>query len=447
MEIYDLIVVGGGPGGYKAALQAASLGKSVLLFEADQLGGTCLNRGCIPTKTMLRSSRIYHEAKNSASCGVIVSDVTYDMQQIHDNMANVRNTLRSGIEGLLKKQKVKVVNARAKIVAPKIVEADGESYQADAIILATGSESLIPPIPGIETDGVHTVEYFLENPVDIKSLIIVGGGVVGVEIAQIYHRLGCKVTIIEGLQRLLPGLDREVGQSLGMNYKKQGIHVITSAMVSSFSKTDVGISCTYTDKSGESLQEEAEKVLICIGRRANTKEAVSEDIDLQMVKGFIPVNEHYETCVKGIYAIGDIVLGGMQLAHVAEAQGVNVVRGIYAESEHKNMKVIPACVFTEPEIATVGISADEAKEKELNVYTVKKLTSSNGRSLVENAERGFVKLIVDKESNHLLGATLMCTHAGEMISGITSAIAENLTLEQIEHTVFPHPTISETIVE
>ncbi len=446
MERFDLIVIGAGPGGYNAALQAAKLGKKVALFEEDKVGGTCLNRGCIPTKTLLRSARIYEEAKNSVSCGICAESVTYDMEQLHENMDTVITTLRGGIDTMLNKQKVVVIPERAKVLSPNTVEAAGTLYETEKILLAMGSKSLIPSIPGIESEGIHTVEYFLEQPVDTKSLIIVGGGVVGVEIAQVYQRLGCKVTIIEGMQRLLPNLDREIGQSLAMNYKKRGINVITNGMVSSFETTENGVICHYTDKKKEILQEEAEKILISIGRRANTEGVIADAIDLQMSRGFIPVDENCETVVKGIYAIGDIVLGSTQLAHAAEAQGANAVQAMFGKKNHKNMKYIPACVFTDPEIATVGLSADEAKQKDIAAYTVKKLTSSNGRSLIEEADRGFVKLTIEKETDKLLGAVLMCTHAGEMIGGLTIAIANGVTLEELESTIFPHPTISEVIV-
>ncbi len=446
MEGFDLIVIGAGPSGYNAALQAAKLGKKVALFEEDKVGGTCLNRGCIPTKTLLRSARIYEEAKNGVSCGISAEAVTYDMNQLHENMDTVITTLRGGIDTMLNKQKVVVIPERAKVLSSNMVEAAGILYETEKILLATGSKSLIPPIPGIESSGIHTVEYFLEQPVDVKNLIIVGGGVIGVEIAQAYQRLGCKVTIIEGMQRLLPNLDREIGQSLAMNYKKQGMTIITNGMVTSFEATENGIICHYTDKKKEMLQEEAEKVLICIGRRANTEGVVADTIDLQMNRGFIPVDENYETAVKGIYAIGDIVLGSTQLAHAAEAQGANAVQAMFGKKSHKNMKYIPACVFTDPEIATVGITADEAKQEGIAVYTVKKLTSANGRSLIEEADRGFVKLTIEKETDKLLGAIIMCTHAGEMIGGLTIAIANEVTLEQLESTIFPHPTISEVIV-
>ncbi len=447
MESFDLIVIGAGPGGYKAAIQAAKLGKKIALFEKDKVGGTCLNRGCIPTKSLLRTTRIYQEAKSSNSCGIASEAVTYDMKKIHENMEHVVSTLREGIDGLLQKHKIVLINEEAKVVSQSVVEAGGIQYQAEKILLAMGSKSLIPLIQGIDIDGIHTVEYFLENPVDVKNLTIIGGGVIGVEIAQIYHRLGCKVTILEGMSRLLPNLDREIGQSLAMNYKKQGISVITNAMVSSFEQSEYGIICNYAGKNEECLQVISDKVLVCIGRTANTEGVISEGFMLNMSRGFIPVDENYETAIKGIYAIGDIVLGGLQLAHVAEAQGINAVNGMFGESSEKNTKQIPACVFTEPEIATVGLSVEEAKEKGIAITTVKKLTSANGRSLIEEAERGFVKLIVEKETERLLGAILMCTHAGEMIGGLTLAINQGLTLEQVEETVFPHPTISETIVE
>lgn len=447
MEVFDLIVIGAGPGGYKAALHAGKLGKKVALFEEDKVGGTCLNRGCIPTKTLLRSSRIYQEAKHSTASGIQSESVIYDMEQAHVNMSHIVDTLGDGIQALLKKQKVTVIPHRAKVISPTMVEADGVQYEAQKILLATGSKSIVPPIPGIEGAGIHTVEYFLEQPVNAKSLIIVGGGVIGVEIAQVYQRLGCKVTIIEGLQRLLPNLEREIGQSLAMNYKKQGINIITNAMVESFESMEDGVVCRYSGKNGEAMEEVAEKVLICIGRKANTEGVVDKHMDLRMERGFIPVDENYETRIKGIYAVGDIVLGGTQLAHVAEAQGVNAVKAMYGESNQKNMKYIPACVFTEPEIATVGMTSEEAKAKGIATYAVKRLTSANGRSLIEEADRGFVKFLVEKETNQILGTTLMCMHAGEMIGGLTFALAQGITLEELESTIFPHPTVSETIVE
>ncbi len=446
MENLDIIVIGGGPGGYTAALQGAKQGKRVALFEQGQLGGTCLNRGCIPTKALLRSSHLYHQAHTSQDCGVTVSDATYDMGKMHESMDATKTQLRGGIETLLNKQKVTVIQAKATITAPQTVEADGITYHAPHIIVAVGGKPMLPPIPGIDSAHVHTSDYFLEQPVDVKSLIIVGGGVIGVEMAEIYNRLGAQVTVLEGLPRLLPNLDKELGQSLAMTFKKRGIQAVTSAMVSAFASDASGTSCTYTDKKGNTETIFADKILVCIGRTANTKDVFAPEVTPEMTKGLLAVNDQFETSIPGIYAIGDIVLGGVQLAHVAEAQGVNVVCGLVGAPCKKDMDAIPSCVFTEPEIATVGLTADQAKEQGIVVKTVKKLTSANGRSLVEGAERGFAKLVVHADSGRLLGAALLCNHAGEMIGGLAMAIGQGLTLEQVESTIFPHPTISETIV-
>lgn len=446
METVDIIVIGGGPGGYTAALQGAKCGKTVLLFEQDQLGGTCLNRGCIPTKSLLRSSRIYHEACHSQDSGITVTGASYDMAQMHQSMHCAVDQLRNGIGGLLAKQGVNVIHAKAKVIAPHVVEADGVQYQADAIVLAVGGKPLLPPIPGIDGENIHSSNYFLEQPVDLNSLIIVGGGVIGVEIAQIYNRLGAQVTILEGLPRLLPNLDKELGQSLAMSFKKQGVNVVTSATVTGFTSQDGSASCTYTTKKGDSETVTADKVLVCIGRVADTASLFAPECQPEMTKGLLAVDDQYQTSIPSVYAIGDIVLGGIQLAHVAEAQGVNVVCSILGQPWEKSMETIPACVFTEPEIATVGITADQAKEQGIVVKTQKKLTSANGRSLVEQADRGFAKLVYHESSGRLLGASLLCTHAGEMVGGLCTAIDQGLTIDQVQQTIFPHPTVSETIV-
>ncbi len=450
MAQFDIMIIGGGPGGYTAALHAAKAGLSVALFEQDLLGGTCLNRGCIPTKALLHTSALYHHAAQGANLGVNCAP-SYDMGQMHQYAQGVMDQLRTGIAGLLQRGKVQVITAHAVVQDAHTVVAQGEPHTASDIIIATGSTPLLPPIDGIaDADArVHTSDYFLETPVDVQSLLIVGGGVIGVELAQIYCRLGTKVTIIEGMPRLLPSLDKEIGQSIAAGLKKQGVEIVPNARVSAFA-TDADaktVTCTYTQKQGEA-QATAQRALVCIGRRANTKGLFADALaaQLQLENGFIPTNANGQTAVASIYAIGDVVLGSTQLAHAAEAQGANVICAIQGTPPEKNMAYIPACVFTSPEIATIGLSADEAKAQGRAVVAVKKLTSANGRSLVEGAERGFVKLIADADTRVLLGASLLCTHAGEMVGGLTLAIAAGLTLEQLSSTIFPHPTISETMV-
>ncbi len=445
MKHFDLIVIGGGPGGYIAALHAAKLSKSVALFEQSELGGTCLNRGCIPTKSLLRSSKVYHEAVCGEEVGVSASNVTYDIDKMFQNTCDTVSKLRDGIKGLVSKAKIEYVNARATVKAKGIVEVNGESYSADKILIATGSRPAQPPIPGIKENNVHNSDYFLENAVDCKSLVIIGGGVIGVEFAQVYNRLGCEVTVIEAMPRLLPLLDKEVGQSLSMIFKKRNIAIHTDALVSSLEQVDGEVLCTFKRKDEVSTVK-AEKVLVCTGRTPNTDNLFSEGLELNMQRGYIPIDDNYQTAVEGIYAIGDVVLGGVQLAHVAEAQGANFVGLNYEGKNEKDMSLIPSCVFTDPEIACVGLMADEAKTKGIEVKSSKKLTSSNGKSVIEGADRGFVKLISDANNDKLLGAVLMCSHAGEMIGGIAAAIANGVTVTSIEHTIFPHPTVSETII-
>ncbi len=445
MKHFDLIVIGAGPGGYVAALHAAKLSKTVALFEFSEVGGTCLNRGCIPTKALLRLSKIYHETVNGAQSGIVCENISYDMEKMYDSARHSVSTLRDGIKSLLQKSKVELINQKATIVDNRTVKAGDEIYTADKILIATGSRPSLPPISGIESENVHTSDYFLQNPVDCKSLIIVGGGVIGVEFAQVYNRLGCEVTIIEAMPRLLPLLEREVGQSLSMVLKKRGINVITGASVKEISNTGDDVNCTYVFKNEEQTVR-AEKMLVCTGRTPNTDTLFEMDLGLDMQRGYVPVDEKYMTKLDGVYAIGDIVLGGTQLAHVAEAQAANFVGLNYEGKSEKNMDIIPSVVFTDPEIACVGLDADTAKTKGINVKTVKKLTSSNGKSVIEEADRGFVKLCFEPDTGILLGATLMCTHAGEMVGALGTAIANKITLKQLEETIFPHPTVSETII-
>ncbi len=445
MADYDIIVVGGGPGGYTAALHGAKAGLRVALFEQDLLGGTCLNRGCIPTKALLHAAAHYHQSVNGAACGVHCAP-SYDMGEMHQYAQGVMTQLRSGVAGLLQRAKVEVISARAQLQNAYTVCAAGQQYTAQHIILAVGSLPLMPPIDGIDGARVHSSDYFLENPVDVKSLLIVGGGVIGVEMAQIYCRLGAQVTLLEGMPRLLPSLDKEVGQSVAAALKKQGVQVITNAQVSAFDSQEAQVHCHFTPKQGAAQCCTAERALVCVGRRANTAGLFADGFEIPTERGLLAVNAQGQTAVPNIYAIGDVVLGGVQLAHAAEAQGANVICSILGKSMEKDLSLIPACVFTDPEIATVGLSAEQAKAAGIVVITAKKLTSANGRSLVEGAERGFVKLVAEAETNRLVGAVLCCTHAGEMIGGLTAAIAAGLTLAQLEATIFPHPTVSETIV-
>ncbi len=445
MEKFDVIIIGGGPGGYTAALKAAELGKKALLFEQGELGGTCLNRGCIPTKALLHAAHAYEQAKNMHELGITLNNLNYDAEKMFLRVNSVVTSLRSGIEGLLKRAKVTVIRSKAYIETSDTVTADGTQYKADNILIAAGSEPLSPPIDGINADNIHTSDFFLQNAVHCDRLLIVGGGVIGVEFATIYSALGCEVTVIEGKSRLLPQLEQEVGRSVAMQFKKGGIAVHTDTLVTKFTQENGAVTYEYKDKDGNINTGSAQKVLVCVGRKPCTKALFAPDLGIEIEGGYIVADKSAKTGLDNIYAIGDAVLGSTQLAHAAEAEGINAVCAMFGHAPQKDTALIPSCVFTRPEIATVGLDADTAKEQKIDVVVTKNLTSANGRSVVEGAQRGFVKLVAHKQTGKLLGATLMCEHAGEMIGGVAAAINAQLTAEQYVATVFPHPTVSETI--
>ena len=448
MERFDLIVLGAGPGGYTAALEAAGLKKSVLLVEADRLGGTCLNRGCIPTKALLRSAHLYREALECEELGVKVDGAAYDLPAMCRRANAVQDQLRDGIASLLKKGKVEQVTGRGKVLTGHSVEVNGQVYEADHILVATGSVPAMPPIPGLDLPGVVTSDDLLSGEgVNCKSLLVIGGGVVGVEFAQVYSDLGCEVTIVEALPRLLANLDREMGQSLAMSFKKRGVQVFTDSSVKSLAADGGKLACTFADKKGNEQTLAAEKVLVCTGRRPNTKELFTPEVEeaLAMERGYIPADGDGRTKVEGIWAAGDLLLGGIQLAHAAEAEARNAVRAMFGEKPVKDISLVPACIFTQPEIASVGMTADQAKAAGIQTGAQKNLSTSNGKALIDGADRGFVKLLYRKEDGVLLGAQLLCPHASEMIGGLTAAIRYGLTLDQVRETIFPHPTVSEVI--
>ena len=445
MNGFVLIVIGGGPGGYVAALEAAKLGKTVAVVERDAVGGTCLNRGCIPTKALLRASRVFREATCSEELGIHVQNASCDRAAMYAHVQKVTAQLRSGIELLFQKGNITLLHGSAQIEAPGRVLVDGTPYEAQNLLIATGSLPAMPPIPGIHLPGVVTSDQLLQGDgVDCKRLAIIGGGVIGVEFAQIYSDLGCAVTILEALPRLLPTMDREISQNLSMILKKRGVSVYTGASVQEIASGDGELLCRFSQK-GSDLETAADCLLVCTGRRPNTEGLFAASFDFPMERGYIPVDEQYRTQIPGVYAVGDVISGGIQLAHAAEAEAKNAVHAMFGGAPVKNVSAIPACIFTEPEIASVGLTADAAKAEGRKVTVRKSLTSANGKAVVEGAERGFAKLVFDADTDVLLGAQLMCPHASEMIGGLTASVNAGLTAEQLSQTIFPHPTVSEIL--
>jgi len=444
---YDLIIIGAGPGGYEAALEAADKGMKVALIEKDKLGGTCLNRGCVPTKTLMHTADIARELKDAAKFGVNISDYAVDAAKMQERKTEVLDTLRSGIAAMMKKGKVDVIEGIGVIEGTGKVRVGDDVLEAKNIMIATGSKTFVPPIEGIDTPGVVTSDVLLDKADGIyEHLVIVGGGVIGMEFASLYAALGTKVTIIEALERVLAPLDKEISQNVKMIGKKRGMDIHAKAMVEKFEPAADGKVVTYYREKDELQSVESDGVLVCIGRRACTDGLFAEGVDVEMDRDKIVVNDKYETSIPGVYAIGDVI-GGIQLAHTATAEGRNAVAIMNGEEPTINMNVVPSCVYTNPEIATVGITADEAKAAGQAVITKKFIMSANGKSVLSDQERGFIKVVADAESRKIVGAQMMCARATDMIGEFAVAISNELTLDDIANTIHPHPTFVEGINE
>ncbi|MBQ6559622.1 MAG: dihydrolipoyl dehydrogenase [Erysipelotrichaceae bacterium] len=437
---YDVAIIGGGPGGYTAANKAAVSGLKTILFEKNKLGGTCLNRGCIPMKSLIASAGTFNKMKEGEIYGIHCSDTGFSYEEILKRKNEVTDTLREGIQKSLQKNKVDIVFGEAKLTDPHHISCEGNEYEAESIILATGSIVAKPPIEGIEF--CITSDEMLEGNHPLpESLVIIGGGVIGVEIGDALSDLGCRITIIEMFDHLLPNLDKDLGQRLAMFFKKKEIEVICSAQVRKISADDDRKQVTYIDKKGMEQCISAEEVLIATGRRANV--SMLEDTSLEISRGIV-ADENGRTNIPNIYVIGDARSGNIQLAHVAEAQGENVIDLLLGKEASHDLNVIPSGIYTEPEIAAVGISEQQAKDAGMGYSTRKYLTGANGKSLIENSESGFVKLIVD-ENNVIIGGQLVCMHATELIGELAIAVQKKMTLSQFAEVVHPHPTISEML--
>ena len=451
-KVFDLVIIGAGPGGYVSAIRAAQCGLQVAIVERDKVGGTCLNRGCIPTKTLVHTSHLYREMNTCEKLGITAEGISYDIEKIYTRKDDVVEQLRNGVEYLLKayKDKIEMIRGNAVINTPNIVTVDTDkenlTLETKNILIATGSVPARPPIPGLELPGVITSDEILEQSgTAYKKLVIIGGGVIGVEFATVFNSLGCDVSIIEAMDRILPAVDKEISQNLSMILKKRGINIYTKSVVERIEKQDSELVCYFSQKDAEQ-KIESEAVLVAIGRKANVEGLFAEGLSVQY-EGGIVVDEHFQTTVPGIYAIGDVIHGSSQLAHVASAQGCNAVMRIAGSEPQVNLMVVPSCIYTDPEIACVGLTADQAKAKGLAVKTGKFNMTSLGRSVIESQERSFAKLVFDAETEVLLGAQLMCARATDLIGEFATAIVNRLTIKQLGSVIRPHPSFTEGIAE
>lgn len=439
MSDYELMVIGAGPGGYTAALRAAKLGLKTAVVENREVGGTCLNRGCIPTKTLLHSAQVAWEAREAGALGVNAQAVV-DFAAAHRRKDQVTQQLREGIEGLFRQKKVDLIRGTGTILAPGRVAVGDKTYSAREILIATGSVPARPPIPGLE-HGVTSDELLADQERVCESLVIIGGGVIGMEFASLYQMLGCQVTVLEAMDRILPNLDREVSQNLTMILKKRGVQIITGATVEQVEPAEGGYTVRFTQK-GQHSQAQGEKVLCAIGRRPNTQGLFGPGFSVAQERGRILVDENFQTSVPGVYAVGD-VSARIQLAHVASAQGTACVERLAGRAPLADLGNIPSCVYTDPEIACVGLTADQAKAAGRGVKVGKYVMFSNGRTVIAQGQRGFIKVVADGETDVILGAQLMCQRATDMISQFTMAISNGLTARQLLAAVRPHPTFDE----
>jgi len=439
---YDLIIIGAGPGGYVAAERAGAKGKSVLLIEKGELGGVCLNCGCVPSKTLLNSSKVYYYATQGEKYGVKSEKVSFDLSTVMARKKNVVETLRKGVAGLMKMNKVTVVAGEAKLVSKNQVKVGDDVYQGDNILIAVGSSPAKPPIPGIDNDCVYDSTRLLDIEELPESLVVVGGGVIGCEFACFFGTLGIPVTVIEMLPEICPAIDTEIAKMLRQGLSKHNIKFHIGARVESIGKDEV----TFSIKD-KSQTIKASHVLVATGRVCNVNGLGLEDVKVDFDRRGIKVDDRCATNVPGIWAIGDVT-GKQWLAHSASRMGEVVVHNLCGREDKMRYNAIPGVIYTMPEVATVGLTEAQAKEAGIPVRIGKMPLTANGRFLAENEKgRGICKVVVHAETDVLLGVHIIGGACSEMIFGVASMIETEMRVKEIADIVFPHPTVSEMIRE
>ncbi|QCJ44208.1 dihydrolipoyl dehydrogenase [Bacillus sp. S3] len=445
---YEIVVIGGGPGGYVAALNAAELGKKTALIEADFLGGTCLNRGCIPSKTYLKHSEIIEQIEKAKDWGIETGSLTLSFDKMKKRKNDVIERLRGGIAFLLKQGKIDVYNGFGTLLADGNVmvktDAGEETIGAGKVIVATGSTPAVPPIPGLDSVHYHTSDTIFDLPDIPKSVIIIGGGVIGVEFATIFAALKTEVTIVEAADRIVPTEDAEASKFLAKNLKKKGIKLHVGAKVQQVEQTGSAKTVVCVDAKGKELTLSADTLLVSTGRRPNLS-AVKE-VNLEQNGPFLKVNDQMETSISHVYAVGDVI-GGWQLAHAASAEGVVAANNAAGIQDRIDYKVMPRCIYTLPEIASVGLSEEEAKKQGIEIRTEKFDFAGSGKALSAGEPEGFTKVIFEAKYGEIIGVVMAGAHVTEMISEASAFMYLEGTVEEAAKMIHPHPTISETFFE
>ncbi|MEK4030343.1 MULTISPECIES: dihydrolipoyl dehydrogenase [Bacillaceae] len=445
----DTIVVGAGPGGYVAAIRAAQLGQKVTIVEKGELGGVCLNVGCIPSKALLTAAHRFEQAKHSDDMGIVAENVTVNFEKVQEWKASVVKKLTGGVEGLLKGNKVEIVRGEAYFVDANTLrvmdENSAQTYKFKNAIVATGSHPIEIPNFKFSERVINSTGALALKEVPAK-MVVVGGGYIGAELSTAYANLGTEITILEGANEILNGFEKQMSALVKRNLKKKGVTIVTKAMAKSAEETENGVTVTY-EVGGKEEKVEADYVLVTVGRKPNTDELGLEQAGVKITdRGLIEIDKQCRTSVSNIYAIGDIVQGP-PLAHKASYEGKVAAEAISGEPSEIDYMAIPAVCFTEPELATVGYTEAEAKEEGIEVIAAKFPFAANGRALALNSTDGFVKLVTRKEDGLIVGAQIAGSGASDMIAELGLAIEAGMTAEDIAMTIHAHPTLGEISME
>ena len=451
----DLCVIGAGPGGYVAAIKAAQLGLKTAVVERDVVGGVCLNRGCIPTKAMLRSANLLETFNNSAQFGVLADNVRYDYAQVLAFRDKVVRGLTGGVSALLQSQGVEVVAGSAQLLGPGRVQVSGEAggqIQARAVMLATGSAPARLPIPGGDRSGVIDSDGALALREVPERMLIIGAGAVGCEWANVFHAFGTKVTLVELLPSVLPVEDEEIGRLLGRSFSRRGIDVRTGARVERIDEGENGaLLCTVTGGDGQQEQIAADRVLVAVGRRPVTDGLGLEEAGVKTERGWVVIDDHLRTNLPNVSAIGDVItMGGphYQLAHVSSMEGVLLAERIAGQQVVPiNYDHVPRCTYCDPEIGSVGLTETQAKAKGYDVRTGSFPFKALGRARMAGETEGFVKIVADKKYDEVLGVHIIGPRATELVAEAVLALRLECTVEELVKTIHAHPTMSEAVGE
>lgn len=448
MQTYDIAVIGGGPAGYVAAIRASKEGKRIALIEAEHLGGTCLNRGCIPSKTLLHSAGVIDQIRKASNWGIETGEVTVSLEKMMARKDQVVTRLRTGIASLLKAGKIDLYPGYGEVNADKSISVriggEVQTILASSIILATGSTPAVPPIPGLADIPFYTSDTIFDLEHLPDSIAILGGGFIGVEFACIFASLGAKVTIIEMADRLIPLEDADAASLLGKSLRSKGVMVGTGLKVTSVMKGSEGIQLRAEDAKGNTENVSCGALLVAVGRKPNV--SAFSRLNVERNGPYVKVNEYLETSVPGIYAAGDLI-GGWQLAHAASAEGQTAAINAAGGRQKANDHAVPRCIYTDPEIASVGLSEEEAKARGYAVKTSVYQHGGNGKALAMGEGGGFTKLIAEEAYGEVLGIVMAGPHVTEMIAAGTAFLHLEATVHDLAEMIYPHPTVSESLSE